>query len=509
MVTATLATTSTPLRAALYCRISLDRVGAGLGVARQEDDCRALAQRLGWQVVGKPYVDNDVSAFAGRPRPAWNRLVADIRAGAVDALIGWHVDRLTRSPRELEDVIDLHDEHGLALATCTGDVDLGTPTGRLVARMLGAAARHESEHKGERQRRQKRQAAEAGKMAGGGCRSFGYAITYRVISADGEKVRRRITGVQADEREAPIVVECAARVLAGESLHSVCRDLNNRLILTSTGKTWSTQTLRAMLASAKISGRREHRPNGSYAGTRPLCGEIVGAPDEDDENGWPAIITPADSDRLRTLLSNPGRRTSPGPGRKYLLSGILVCGRCERPMVARPRSEVLKGFRYLCRNDPGARGCGRMMIHGPGTDEEIRGRVLVALDNPEMVARLQQRETPEPDLHARIRADEDELEALAADHGNGEISRAEWKAARGPIVARVDAARQRLATSTQTNTLDGFVGTYPEMLSRWDAANVSQRRAVVTAVLDRVVVHPAGAVRNRFDPDRLERLWRV
>jgi hypothetical protein len=73
--------------------------------------------------------------------------------------------------------------------------------------------------------------------------------------------------------------------------------------------------------------------------------------------------------------------------------------------------------------------------------------VLIALDSPEMVARLRQRDQPEPDLHARIRADEDELEALAADHGNGEISRGEWKAARGPIVARLDAARQRLAQS--------------------------------------------------------------
>ena len=49
----------------------------------------------------------------------------------------------------------------------TGEVDLSNPTGRLVARMLGAAARHEAEHKAERQKRQRRQAAEAGRVAGG------------------------------------------------------------------------------------------------------------------------------------------------------------------------------------------------------------------------------------------------------------------------------------------------------------------------------------------------------
>ena len=55
--------------------------------------------------------------LAGKRRPEWERLLADIAAGEIDAVVGWHVDRLTRSPRELEDVIDLAERHGLELAT--------------------------------------------------------------------------------------------------------------------------------------------------------------------------------------------------------------------------------------------------------------------------------------------------------------------------------------------------------------------------------------------------------
>jgi len=176
-------------------------------------------------------------------------------------------------------------------------------------------------------------------------------------------------------------------------------------------------------------------------------------------------------------------------------------------MVGRSSRGVL---RYVCNRNPdgGKATCGRMFITAAPTDDHIRDLVLTALDSPELVARLRQRDQPEPDLHARIRADEDALEALAADHGNGEISRAEWRAARGPIVARLDAARERLATSTQTTALHGFVGTYTDMLARWTGANVSQRRAVITAVLEKVMVHPATPSRNRFDPNRLEPLWR-
>jgi site-specific DNA recombinase len=185
------------VRAAVYVRISSDRAGAGLGVARQEEDCRALCDRLGWQVA-RVYPDNDVSAYSGRRRPQWERLNADIAAGLIDAIVCWHVGRLTRSPRELEDVIDLHDRHGIQLATCTGDIDLSTPAGRLIARTRGAAARHEGEHKGERQRRQLRQAAEQGRPHGGQ-RGYGYTPD-----------RSAIIEAQAD-----VILQMARRALAG------------------------------------------------------------------------------------------------------------------------------------------------------------------------------------------------------------------------------------------------------------------------------------------------------
>jgi site-specific DNA recombinase len=478
---------STIRRAAIYCRISLDRAGAGLGVARQQEDCRELAARLGWPVADV-YVDNDVSAYSGKPRPAWQQLLAHVKSGAVDAVLCWHVDRLTRSPRELEDVIDLADRHGLALATVTGDIDLQSPTGRMVARLLGASARYESEHKGERQRRQIQQAAEAGHQVAGGRRPYGYAL---------ERGTGRIKAT-VDPVEGPIVEECARRVLAGESIASITRGLNDGGVLTSAGNRWNRTTLRRMLCSARISGRREHIPTDSYEGVRPLVGEIVSATSD-----WPTIITAADSDRIPALLTRPDRRITTGGARTRLLSGILHCGRCQRPLVG--RSQRGKPI-YCCNRDTG--GCGGMSITSAPTDEHVRDLVLSALNSPEMAARLRHRDQPEPDLHTRIRGDEDALEALAADHGNGEISRAEWKAARAPIVARLDAARERLAQSAQTNAITGFVSTYEEMRARWDADNNSQRRAVVSAALDKVVVHSATG-RNRFDPDRLDPVWRA
>src|SRR5918994_7603828 len=127
-------------RAAIYCRISDDREGAGLGVKRQEKDCRGLCDRRGWQVA-RVFTDNDRSAYNGAPRPAYVAMFDALNAGEFDVLVAWHPDRITRSPRELEDVVDLVEATGVEVATVTaGDYDLATPTGRMTARIVGATA---------------------------------------------------------------------------------------------------------------------------------------------------------------------------------------------------------------------------------------------------------------------------------------------------------------------------------------------------------------------------------
>src|SRR5690242_17793608 len=89
---------------AIYARISQDRDGTGLGVQRQLEDCRAEAAQLGW-AVAEEYVDDDVSAYSGKKRPAYSRMLDDIAEGRRDAIVTWHMDRLHRQPMELEQLL--------------------------------------------------------------------------------------------------------------------------------------------------------------------------------------------------------------------------------------------------------------------------------------------------------------------------------------------------------------------------------------------------------------------
>jgi DNA invertase Pin-like site-specific DNA recombinase len=445
------------IRAGIYVRISSDRTGAGLGVARQEEDCRELCGRLGWTVY-RVYADNDVSAYTGKPRPQWDQLMADIAAGLVSAVACWHVDRLTRSPRELEEVIDLHDKRGVLLATVTGEMDLSTPTGRMLARMLGAAARHEAEHKAERQRRAGIQKARAGQPhPGGSRRGYGY-------QADG------VTVIPA---EAAIITEAARRALAGESPRSIAADLNARAVPSATGRAWSAQVLRGVLTSGRVSGRREHH------------GQIA------NEESWPPIISPADSDQLRVLLAaRPGRRAS---SRRHLLSGILTCELCGHGLYARPHAGGR--HRYVCVKDPGKDGCGKVTISADHAEEEVRNQVLAALDSAGFVAALLAAAGGTPAdaeaISARLRVIDGRRDDLAEMWAAGEISRKEWLAARDRLSADADALTAELSRTQHGRALAQFAAAAGTPWDRWATLTTGARRALIQAAAAAIRVRPA------------------
>lgn len=423
------------------------------------------------------YVDNDVSAWSGKHRPEYLRLIEDLRSGEIDALVVWHADRLHRHPRELEEFIEICATAGVAdLATVTGEIDLATETGRLTARILGAVARKESDDKSNRIRRKHLELAANGKVSGGGARPYGF-------EAD------RVT---MNQSEAAVIRELARRTLAGESIRSLCNDLNGRGITTSKGGEWSPQTMRRMLLSARIAGQREHK------------GEIVA------DAEWGAIITPADSGRLRSLLKDPSRRASRPPRRYLLAGGLTRCGLCDVPLVARPRTDGTR--RYVCSHGPGLPGCGKIATVAEPLETLVIEAVLYRLDTPELNAALTnaiRSNEALSELRDQLGHDEEQLEMLATDFGNNAITRSEWFAARDPIQTRVDQARRRLARLSPTALVEQYAGQGDALRDAWSDLPLSRQQAIIKSILDHVTVASAVRGRNTFDPKRFKPIWRL
>lgn len=488
-------TTTNTRRAGLYCRISSDKEGAGLGVARQEADCRELAGTLGWEVAGV-YVDNDISASTGTPRPEYRRLLADIDAGVLTALVCWHNDRLHRRPDELEAFIDLVETRGVAVHMVkSGQMDLATPSGRMVARMLGAAARYEVEHKKDRQRRKARELAEAGQLGGGGPRPYGY-------EADRLTIR---------PGEAAVIRDVAARVLAGEPVRAVVRSLNDAGISSSTGNAWRVTTLTRLLGSPRIAGQRQH-----YNGERGKRPAVFGPEDGAVYPAvWPAIISPADSLRLRTMLS--GGRGKRGAPARYLLTGILRCAKCHQPMRGQPKQDGQR--RYTCHRlyEYGSEaagvstGCGTVFVSAAHIEPYLIELVAVALSGGGLARRLAQRDTDgqSAEVLAAIGKDEKALDRLGNDLDDGLITRAEWQRRSERLHDRVRTQRATLARNTGAGPL-AAVQAAGGFRAYWSAGATTDeaRRAVLAAVLATVEIGPAVRGRNTFDPARVgEPVW--
>jgi site-specific DNA recombinase len=466
---------ATPTAAAIYARISSDPDHDQLGVTRQLEDCRALAARRGWPVLDE-YVDDDKSAWSGKPRPEYKRMLGDIEDGQVDAVIVWHTDRLHRHPKELEEYMEACKPRSVPTHTVTsGDLDLTNPDGQFIARMLGAVARKESDDKSRRIRRKHEEIAQAGKIAGGGTRPYGY-------------LDDRLTVVQT---EAEIIREMAERILAGDSLRSLANDLNRRQIPTVSGREWKTQVVRRLLLSARISGQRSHKDQ--------IVATAV----------WPAIITPEQGARLALLFGDPTRKTNRA-ARRYLLSGIMRCAVCDTRMIGRPRADGAR--RYICAKGPGLPGCGGVAILAEPMERFIVEAVLHRLDSPALAAALAGG-TPPDEVPAATRLEFEtssrELDELAAAYGQRLITLPEWLIARKPIEARIENAKRSLARHTKTSILAPYVGASSKLRELWEELPLARQRAIVAAILDRVSISRAAQRRGAFDESRAEPVWRV
>ncbi len=468
----------TSRRAAIYTRISSDRGGAGLGVQRQEADCRDLADRLGWAVVAV-YTDNDLSAYSGKPRPGYKALLHALTGRHADAVLAWHPDRLHRHPVELEEFVDVCQQHNVAVQTVrAGAVDLATASGQMVARMLGATARYEVDHARERMKRAKADAATSGKWRGGR-RPFGYAED----------------GVTVVEREAAALLWAANQILAGASLAATARRLTEDGLRTATGKPIDSVALRRILLRPRNAGLIDHKS------------EVLG------QAQWPAIV-PEDTWRaVVTVLKDPSRVTTSGPERVWLGSGIYRCGVCAAPVRSSlsGSTESSRAKTYVCRvNKCVVRRCADV-------DAVVRGVIEARLargDLADLLARGQDPDTLAADQSEAV-ALRQRLEALVSMFAEGSLTRAQLIEGTKRVTDRLRAVEDRLAASAAGSSVARLV-TSPDPVAAWHSAELDAQRSIVDTLLEVTILparrgRPSGWVKGSpyFDPETVAIEWRT
>ncbi|WP_371538434.1 recombinase family protein [Streptomyces sp. NBC_00466] len=476
-------------RVGIYVRISDDREGGGLGVQRQEDDCRVLAASLGWKVV-ELYVDNDVSASDRRKvRKGYRRMLADIESNHIDGVLAWHPDRLYRQPAELEDLITLIEANDVEIRTkMAGELDLSTPTGRLHARMFGAIGKYETEHKQERILRKVQELVQAGAIHNGGHRPFGYERIY-----EGTGPRRKVIEDRIDEDEAKHIRDWAKRALEGESLYSLVADANSLGIKTSTGGLWSYQGMRALLASGRIAGLKEHR--------RQVVGKAV----------WPAIITVEQHQQLRALLNNRAEQAKENGAQrtstalKYPLSGLVRCTCTEDHirMKTSPSSNR-KGPVYRCP-PKGDGGCGGRTIKIADLERLMEKLLFAKLEEVEPMDEGDPND-PRPALEQKLGRWERRVEELKEELLDGDRPGREIQGAIDTLNSRIAQTQREAAEySVKTRILEVSA---EELREVWEDYPPARRQSVYRSLIKEVLILPATPPKNVWNPGRVKVFWK-
>jgi site-specific DNA recombinase len=465
-----------PKTAHMYLRISRDREKDELGVQRQRDALRKLIAERGW-VLGREFSDDDQSAFKGKRRDGSVALLESIAAGDCDVVRCSEMSRLTRHPRELEDLVDLIERTGVQVAAL---LDLSTSGGWANARILGVMARHESEQMGERIKSKLAANTAAGK-ASGGPRPFGY--------------QRKNGKLVVDKHEAKLIREWTAHVLAGGSVSSIVTRLNaegvptvrgGRTRLNAEGEPkrgptrWTGPTVVQILTSPRIIGMTSS------------AGEPV-APAK-----WDKIIELADWEAVQGVLAS--RKRGPTP-RVSLLASLLWCGVCGTRLYGAARGPK-RPRQYQCQKVHG--GCGKVSVAAHVIDEYVVGVVLERASGANLsLVRAERHVKDSHKLVEEVATDELELRRWAEDLGERRVSRAEWMSARGPIEKRLNENRAALKELGHGDQLPAGLAVVDD--AKWAGLSFDQQRAVLRLFVDRVTVHPIGQqAGSKFRPERLD-----
>ena len=448
--------------AVIYCRISSDPTGAGLGVKRQLDDCRALCKKQGFIIVGE-HTDNDVSAFSGKHRPGYAAMCQTIEQGHADVVVAWHFDRLQRSPRELEDFVDLLETAKATVATCTdGGLDLSTVNGRSMARIVGAMARAESEHKSERIKRKHLELAEAGAVVGSR-RPFGYELGGMVIR----------------ESEAVLIREAVADVIAGRPVGTIATEWEQRGIPTVLGAHWQRHVVAGILTSSRIAGLRSHH------------GKVVA------QGVWPAIV---DADRweiCRAVIAQKkvqGKRTR-APRKHLLTGGIATCGVCGQWLNASTRTLETRGrvTWYQCTTKAGRAKCGAVKIESAPVDEFVLDALFTAVDAGGVDALMGSPvEVDTTDPVAVVADIEERLAQLADLFADGDLTKSEWQRSRERLAARLKDAQALVQADRVPSPAAPYMGRTGALQADWEGLDLGIQKAIISAVIETVSIARLG-----------------
>jgi site-specific DNA recombinase len=395
------------VRVGVYVRRSTDDEHQPYSIQAQDTRLAAyIGSQPGWRQAAR--FAHDASG-ASTHRAGLQRALAAARAGVIDVLLVYRVDRLTRSLRDLVTLLDDLDHAGVVFRSATEPFDTATAMGRMLVQMLGMFAQFERDTIIDRVIAGMERKAAAGKWKGG----------------------RRPFGYQHDSATSTLVPDASEAVVVRLIFESYVRDrlggraiaylLNDRGHRTTTGGRWSAHQVVRVLS------------NRVYLGELTFRG-VTSA-------GWhPAIIDQAVFSEAERILAARGedysKRTANGSD--YLLTGLMRCPSCGKAMIgtrAHGRSRVYRYYTCFTRLRYDTKRCDAARLDADAAEQAVLGALASFYrDQHDLIA--------------------DAIAQAQASHAAGYLARHAELAAAERELAKTSAAIDRYLTAFENGSLD-------------------------------------------------------
>jgi site-specific DNA recombinase len=459
----------------IYARASDDPTQSRTSVNDQIDSGQSWIRRER-ATHFRTYCDNDLSGsrFATKARGDFDQLLADVEAGKLQMIWFW---KLSRSQRQLGVFVKLRDacrRHDVRWIVDNRVYNLKDRGDRLALGVQALMDEDLPEQISENVRQA--HASNAAKGLPHGATAYGWRRVY-------DKNTGRLEAQVLHEEQAAVLREIARRVVAGDTLYSIVKSLNDAGTPSPRGAQWRTCNIGILLRRPANIGKRSHH------------GMIV------SDGIWPPILDEDTYYECRRILGAPGRRRHQLPtATKYLLSGIALCDVCGTILRAYPADGRMK---YRCERPSKC-----VTIRLDWLDEYIEGLVLKRLARPDAIALMSR-----PSSAAATAAAEEEVSTL-----NRRMD--EWYAAgrRGeanPVVVSnmvtqlmedIEAAKARAAVQRVSPLLRDAAR--PDIARVWPDFLLHKKRAIIRELFLEIRVVPVGSGRGRtFEVSRVPIRW--
>lgn len=416
--------------------------------------------------VVEQWSDIDVSTarYKLEDRPGLQAALQAARDRRIDRLWVLTLDRFDRDVAALG-VFDEVEQLGVELWTEIGRIELEAPEGRLSTTMQLAIARYQRDRIGKAWKQAHQHRVSQGLPHSGKPR-FGYIY---------DRDQRTYL---PDPQDGPVLAECYRRYVAGESVYSLVRWLNDQGITTTEGNPWRDRVLRRVLDAGFAAGIITYRGE-TYPGVHEA---LI------DEELWEAFQA---SRKTRRVQVNTERS-------RYPLSGLVRCGHCGASMVAGQYGSA-RTPKYRCSRakETGAHTGGYVMA--TFVEAEVLTWLAGVADDTskaaslaqEAMSRMEKRRTNLDTMRAEITGLDTKMTDLTMALLDKTVAQAQYESTRDRLNQQRSDLVKRLADAERDAAMP--VAKMPAaaagaLLEQWETLDVDRRRQMLRELVEKVVV---------------------